>query len=429
MTTMLAGDRAPDTAATELGRRNAGAVDLLVALGVSVAILAKSIDLPVVGIGEPGETATWLLILQRAAVYVPLAALLATGRGLLRATPVGPLALFLGFTVWTIVGALFTDDPGGELERAVWFAAFALLTVAALERLDWTRFLTLMAGIALVLVAGGLVAHAAGWSTPDRTEFFDGGLFGFERVRGLQRAANPMGRAASFLVLIGAILIPRPDVGRARLLAGAGIVVGIVGLLASQSRFSILGFVVAVTIVAARSFRWARLAAILGVVCGALLVALLLVTGNLGPFSRSDDSTELTTVLGRTQIWDEAIDLAVDNPVFGVGTEQLGEHYEALESAGYADWNARDAHNVVFQTAAAHGVLAAGLIVSTLISGVVWAWRTQDPGMSAIVVTFALLGTVEALLVGDPSVPTAMLIGALGIASPRIADPVHHSDA
>lgn len=281
-------------------------------------------------------------------------------------------------------------------------------------RFGWQRFLVVLAGVALVLVVGGLVAHLGGWAAADKNQFFDGGLFGYERVRGLQPTANSLGRAGGFLAMIAVILLVRAGTWSGRFLALLVASVGVAGTVASQSRFSMLGLAVGLAIVISRRWRWARIPAVGALAVGTAIGLFVLLTGSLGPFSRSSDSDELATVLGRTQVWEESLDLVVANPMFGVGTEGLLDHFDRLQSGGYAFWDPANGHNVWIHTAAAHGVLAAALVFSAIVVGLLHTWRWGESGSAALITMFAAIGVVEALLVGSPTVAVAALIGALG---------------
>lgn len=394
-----------------------GLVGAALAAGLAIAVWSSSVDLTVVGRDELGPTSDVMWAIQRLSVYLALAIALAARVPVIDVLRRPATALFAGYTGWAIIGSLAAEDPGSELERALWFGAFVLVTLAVLARFGWQRFLVVVAGTALGLVAAGLVAHLADWSTPDRTEFFDGGLFGYERVRGLQPTANGLGRAGAFLALAGAILLLGARTWTGRLLALAAGLAGLAGTLASQSRFSLLGLAIGLAIVTAQRWRWARLPAVLALAAGTAVTLFVLLTGTLGPFSRASDSDELATVLGRTQVWEESLGIVADHPVFGIGTEGMLAFFDRFESGGYAFWDPENGHNVLIHAAAAHGVLAAALVLSALVVGSVYAWRQGEFGSAATITAFAAIGVVEALLIGSPTVAIVALIGALAMST------------
>ncbi len=397
--------------------RPVDSIDALLIAGVIAAIVTSSIDLAVLDVDTLGPDDGSMKLIQRLVVYIPLVAALLKPVSILDAIARPALVLLVGFAGWTVLAAGFTDNPYVEVERAIWFLGFVLLACAVAARLGWGGLLAVVASAAAVLVVGGLIAHVGGWAAPDRTEFFDGGLFGYERVRGLQPTANGLGRAGAFLALIGVIGAVAPAPGRGSrsivVLSVGAFVVGTAGAIASQSRFSILALAIATAIVIARRWRGLRHLAAIGVAGGTAVLLFVLLTGSLGPFSRSSDSSELETVLGRTQVWEESTRLATHEPVFGIGTEGMLDHFDRIESGGYAFWDPENGHNLLLHTAAAHGVFAAGLVAALLVFGMLRAWTVGRIGSASLITAFAVLGVVEALLIGSPTVPIAALIGGL----------------
>lgn len=394
-------------------RRVARVVDACLLGGVLISLVLSSVDPRALGIDDGDALHTGIAVAQRFFTYLPL------GLGLLFGVPAAniirrlPVAPFLLFAAWAVVGAAFVDQPLGDIDRAMWFLAFSLLVVLTTIRVGWDRLLINVGVVGAVFVAVGLVAHILGWLPEVDRQFFDGGLFGTERIRGLAAQENAFGRAAAFVALIGVVVVSVRDGSRRLPLGSMLIVVGVIGLLSSQSRFSTISLLFAALIVIARNIPAARVPAAVIVTGAGAAIGVVLLTGSLGPLSRSDDANEATSLFGRTVVWEEAIDIAIDHPVVGIGTEGLTRRYAELDDAGTFDWNPTNAHNVVLQTSASHGVIGAWLAMTSILIGLAYGYRSDVMGAFEVIVMFMIQGFVEAILLGNPTIAPLLLVGAL----------------
>jgi O-antigen ligase len=391
-------------------------LDWVLVVGLLAAITFATVEFERFGIGEPGEAATSIKVLQRLSVYLPLSIGLLAGVRAIDVLLRLPLSLFVAFLSWSTVAAAFALEPFGDVERMVWFTSFVLLVVMVAVRLDWERFVLVIGTLGVAYVGGSLAGHVLDLFPAETTEFFESGLFGIGRVTGFAHQPNSLGRVAAFTSLSGLILIVIASRRTSLVMGALAATVGFVGLFASQSRFAIVSLAVAGAILLARRSRRAHLIAVVGglAVAGVLLSVLLSGT-TIG--SRSGNDDEFGTLLGRTAVWEEAIDLIVENPVTGIGSEGLQAYYTGWEDAGYANWNPGNAHNLLIQAAAAHGLPGAVLLSLSIIVGFVMCWRSQIAGTVAILTMFVVQGIGEATVQGSPSGAVALFVGALVVAT------------
>ena len=400
-------------------------LDVTLTSGMLMAIALASIDFRDFGIGDTVDTDPRILVLQRLCVYGPVALGLLAGVPVLGLLLRRPMVLWCSFVGWGVFAAAFTSDPANEVERTVWFAAFVVLVTMVVVRLGWSGFLLVLSSFGIVLIAGSLAAHVFGWIPFVSENAFDGGLFGFERVKGLTFGANALGRAGAAVALMG-LALGQLDARRwVRTVALAAVAIGLVGAIASQSRFSLLSLLIAGSIVLARRWRWMRMAIGVGFLSGLVGLALLIGAGGGASATRSGDASEFTTLFGRTEVWNEAAHLALDNPGTGVGIEALSTHYAAWFDAGYPGWDATNAHNVILQAAASHGLVGAALLLVTFAVGLGFAWRSGHIGAAELLVLLAIQGVAESILIGNPTLSTTVMAAAFCIA----ADPLTPSSS
>ncbi len=390
-----------------------------------MAVALASIDFRVFGIGDTIETDPRIVVLQRLSVYGPVALGLLAGvpvLGSLLRRPMNVWSLFVG---WTVLAALFTADPVNEVERTLWFAAFVVLGAMVVVRLGWPSTLLVLSVFGVGFVGVGLIADFAGRVPATPENAFDGGLFGFDRIRGLAYQPNALGRASAALVVACLALFQLDGRRWVRVGAVSAVGIGLFGTIVSQSRFSILSVLVAASIVLGRRWRWARVASGVGFLVGLVGLVVLVGSGAGAEATRSGDVSEFSTLFGRTEVWHEAAEVIVENPQTGLGIEAVSAHYASWFDAGYAGWNPTNTHNIVLQAAASHGLIGAALLLTTFGVGIGLAWRSGRIGAAELLVMLAVQGVAEAILIGNPSFSTAVMTAALCIA----ADPVRASSS
>lgn len=388
-------------------------VDRCMLFGVLASLVLSGIDPRLFGIESDDTFGQTIAAASRLVVFVPLMVAIAAGVPAMRVLRRAPVGLAVAFGAWTVFAAAFTEAPIAEVDRALWFFGFILLVVMATVRLGWEQLLVSVGVVTTVLIIAGLGGHYLGLVPSTATEFFDGGLFGIERVKGLSTQANIFGRSCAYLTLIGLILLTSSGGYRRTPPAMIFIAVGLCGLLASQSRFSIISLLLAGSMVLARPSRRATYPAAAMILLVGACAGVVLVAGSLGPFARSTDTGEATSLLGRTEVWEEAIDVTLENSAFGMGTETLTDRYLFLEESGSFSWNATSAHNVVLQLSASHGIIGACLFLLAMALGLARSVTSPVVGTCEVMIMFVVQGFVESILIGNPTVAPLLLVGAL----------------
>jgi O-antigen ligase len=330
---------------------------------------------------------------------------------------------FVGASVWTIArGDSWREGPGRPpYGLLVAFAAFWLTVVAspallgADGSLSHDSFYPLLMGCAALLLTkresdGVVVAARNGllifmalsvlviplnWDLVMDSSYSAGVLPGVPRFAGL--APHPVSMAA--LAQLGMLcLIARPISPRWLNRLGWALALGT--LLLAQSKSSWVSFPVCATYMF-----WMRgdpatrrntgLTTVFFVVVG--LGATLLLT-NLGsapdPGAGRRELVELTTLTGRSRIWEVALGEWARHPVFGAGSNLFDAAYRSDIGMPYAT----DAHNQLIDVLARGGLVsAAGLtlyFIVLLVLSVKYAGATR--GLSfAIFLAIALQSIVE----------------------------------
>jgi O-antigen ligase len=390
-----------------------GIADTVLVVGLFAAIALSSIAFDIFDVETDSGLGKAILVAQRLSVYVPVVVGLSFGVPIFKTLGTRPLNLFLGAASWAIIASIFTDDPLGEFDRTLWFLTFVLLVAMVVVRFGWEKLLVLASIVGIALVGVGLVVHLTGWLEVGDVALFEPGLFNLERATGIAPQANAFGRSAAYLLLIGFILATDRRWKWSIPLGIISIGIAAPALLLSQSRFSALSAGLAIVLLLARTVRGARYFVALAIMGVSALIGLVLITGSLGSFARSDGADEVSSLLGRTAVWSEAADLTFEHPITGIGTEGLTRHYGDLEQSGHFGWDPTNAHNVVLQTSAAHGVIAAALVVLSLLMGGLAAARSARVGVFEVLVMFGVQGLVESILIGNPTLSAALLVGAL----------------
>lgn len=317
----------------------------------------------IVGAGEVELTLSRLLIL------LGLAALLFTERArreLFRTRLEIPLLLLL------VAGLVTTLKWGTEpryrfLVESV--ALFYLAFAVARARPDARRALVAVALVALSLSALGGVAQI---SQGDATGFYRDGCEPVTAsppvippdtvTRATGTFSNPNLLAGHLLLLapLGAVAVAGMGAGlQLRLVMGLAVGLGYVGLALTYSRSAIFFGLAALGVAAAVSgmrHRWAVAA-----------VGAALAIGSTFLFAAC--GSEAGAGYGRTQEWKDAVTIATDNPVYGIGLGRVGDALRANDPRA----NTRHAHNLFLNWWAEAGPLA--LIAWVWILGAL-LWRS-----------------------------------------------------
>lgn len=334
--------------------------------GMALSFAALPLESLSVGSASPTETGLVVVAggwLARAA-FKPGSVVLPSPRD-------APLALLL---IAIAAGLLRAEDPAPVLRILVLWTLFSLTYLQA-QSLTAEEVRRVVAG--LVVGAGILGAIGTlGFLQSGDTALAQGGLETGARAVGTFADANYFAAVLLLAILPGLGLLladPRRNGWLAPLVA-----LGIAGLAFSLSRGGITGFVAgAVLLLAWGRARW------LGVGL-AIVLALSTLTG-LNPLLSSGKvavvGERLSTVTSadsvgnsRPRAWSIARDIAVENPVFGVGVNQY--RFEAGRRGLFERGSPlENAHSIPFSLAAETGF--AGLLAFV-------AWMVQLAGRAAV---------------------------------------------
>lgn len=241
---------------------------------------------------------------------------------------------------------------------------------------------------------------------------------------------------AGFLSVLVPILISLTTVFRnplSRFAAGSGALLAVLGALLTYSRGALLALAALALLYAARRAAWPAIVA---------AVAIAVVFGPSGWEDRvagiaETDRPEIAT---RIDFWAAALEMTEANPVLGVGLNNYGEAYVALERAGRTFLGGgyfsapETAHNLYLNTLAEQGAIgmAALVLLAVAIARLALRLRQQpDPRVRAL--GNALVGVGVVLLVHnffdvtflDPKTATVVwaFLGVAAAAAVREPEP------
>ncbi len=117
-------------------------------------------------------------------------------------------------------------------------------------------------------------------------------------------------------------------------------------------------------------------------------------------FSRSGSSEEITSVTGRSNIWNMMIELIEQKPIFGWGHANLEP--VLFKHADEIGFSVGQAHNLYLQTAFAGGIVGLGIFLSgmlvMLIISTIRAYRYQVPFDFCVIVFILFAGITESII-------------------------------
>lgn len=218
-------------------------------------------------------------------------------------------------------------------------------------------------------------------------------LFGSSEGALAIRVRGPWFRLFLFALLLVVAFVVIGTMSRTAILAGTAAM----GMLLFDRLYGRLGVTLFVASVAA-------------VMMGVLGISLL--TGE-GPFSesavsvvtKSGDVEELTSLTGRTVIWEEALSYIVQRPVTGFGLDS---------AASVMSKEATGTHNLLLHVSFSAGLIAAAIMAVLLVWSLVFGAMSEHEWMRAVLVYVLVSGLVEdTILESFPTTLTMLWIIAL----------------
>ncbi|MEM1332054.1 MAG: O-antigen ligase family protein [Actinomycetota bacterium] len=426
---------------------HSGRVDLMM---VALVVVAGSIYLPTLGIGEVGapDPLGRVLLLVPAFVGATRELLLglrlrlhSSSRSTARATtpaagiarlswpggwlesfrsPFGDLAvaLTLGSVVWMSVSSLAGPEPLDGAVRGGWFLLSGITLVGITARAGLDRTLAPAAMSTAGVIGVGLGLHAIGvidgaWEI----ELSNEPLFPWTRM-------NVLGANQTIVGLSGALAaLASPVVARRHgTLAGVAVgVLGVAGVAASHNRSAIAALCAGALAAAAWTRgRWA-LAAVAGSF-GAAGVAVFSTTlsRRLNRDSLVDDEifdfyegSERGVFTGRGEVWADAWRFGLERPLVGRGNGAFAQTSAERFLSGAKRRNPGHPHNVVLEVFTDQGLVGVLVLLAATIAVV----RRRDrwrPVTAAILTAVAVHSVVEAMFYGSPSPRWTFLVIVVG---------------
>jgi O-antigen ligase len=325
---------------------------------------------------------------------------------------------FAAFGVFALASVLWAPIPAYTAAAALGFLAtlfFAYLIAADLPAKTVFRIFFGSTVLYFVITLGAVAVWPdVAWLAP----WEDGRPY---RLVGMSTHPNVLAKdAASFVCLATALAIMQ---GR----KGLGILAAVVGLIIvfeTESRTSLMALAVALLapFVTRRSLRFA----VISLTC---LLALALFLWSLGAAPDlntilggagrdSDDSSELLTLTGRTELWGFVWDKIQQSPILGYG-------FDAAEATLSKDWWGQaeaqhSAHNVWLQALLILGLPGAALLVFWQIR-LLRRWLVDGESAMRFLTPYVLVvGLTEPEIVAHPTLPTLILFLAIALDAKRL---------
>ncbi|MCC9641964.1 O-antigen ligase family protein [Rhodopirellula sp. JC740] len=342
-------------------------------------------------------------------------------RGILFSLPgLGLLCLGIVFTLTS----LFAIEQNATISRAsaLIYLGYVLFTAMALATLGPRKLVAaVVCGSCLyMLVTWGLFVLVPELGT------FEEYVSATETVKRMGGTGHPnnIAKNAITIVLVGVAMY----LGRTDSITSVGIrgswkrlfLIGVITLavatvIATLSRTAMLaGFAAAGVLLIDRLYgRGGMAVGILAVASGAVLVlGISLFTGE-GPFSetavsavtKSGDVEEITSLTGRTTIWEEALSFIVQRPLTGYGMDS---------AASVMSREATGTHNLLLHVTFSAGVIACGLMLLLLGWSLVFGTTSPQEWIRAVLVYVLVSGLVEdTILESFPTTLTMLWFAAL----------------
>lgn len=314
-----------------------------------------------------------------------------------------PTALLVAIPAAAVATAWLADQPVAAATGALLFLGQVVAVgLATTTRGGSAAARSIIVGLSLALVLS-LGAAIGGQDTTDSLGDGDPGLWGVGRFRGVFIDANALGQATVVVVILCCwVFASRVRFDRSSTAALFFVMTaGLVGLGASQSRTAFLALLAAIIVVVIRSekTRWAALlAAPIAVLAVATASRSDLVTEGV---SRDAETTELSTLTGRTEIWTYTLNHLADVPFLGNGMNNGQSFFRAAALDGTLPFEAGHAHNATLDLYLVLGPLGPALLIGFLGAYVCVCRTHRDVWRDSIVIA-AFVGTLtESVFVGS----------------------------
>lgn len=307
-------------------------------------------------------------------------------------------SMFLGDIKWLtmfsllgLVSITYSLAPAYTFGTGVAAISYCALAVCVAEHLSKRQILySLLIGISVVLTLS-LAMYVAGWgmTAPEGKSIV--------RLAGITGSPNGLGRAASLVLLIVAVLVfgYRVPLYSWRCLLPIGLALPC--LILSDSRTATIALLAAFGICA---IRWRPVLGFI-VAAGGSAVALLIFNLDIPwehlakSLTRTGRFSEVTTLTGRTEIWYATWNAFLERPLlgYGFGTTKvlIPEVYR-----NYWGFTVTQAHNFFLQIAVTTGLVGLSLVLMALLRQTVAYFARPQPFPSLVFAYLMIYGVTEA---------------------------------
>jgi O-antigen ligase len=140
--------------------------------------------------------------------------------------------------------------------------------------------------------------------------------------------------------------------------------------------------------------------------------------GDLGSqIGRSEfEGTDVQTFTGRTALWGNVWDIAVEHPIVGTGVASTGVEVERQVGTGHGQDLAVNAHNLLLHVFLELGLVGVVLLLAVIVAYVGVTRRHPDPLRDGVA-SFLIVNGITEALVHEASLAVALLGAAVGAAA------------
>ena len=332
-----------------------------------------------------------------------------------------PLALFLLYGTYVVISSAFQPDAlqamfrGTRLVLGLVVPALLWSVVRGRFRLIVYASAAAYAGLALTVVAGAVLSPQLAWQ--------EGKPFQSARLVGafLPMMAPRVGEIGAVLIGLTVLLWAQRKIGL--LVLAPAVVAGTALIVFSHTRTAALALVLGLLVAFGTAVRSPAGRRGLGLVGGALALALPFLPGIINWAVRGQDTEQLQKLSGRTAAWDFILSRPYDPHLFWLG-HGLGDK-RVLLRRGQGDINVVPIDNSWLDTLWETGAVGATLVALAVLAASVYALKT--PGYAArtfagFLMTYVLVASVNESGLCDFSSMTLLVLVSVLISAVDRAD-------
>ena len=326
---------------------------------------------------------------------------LVDGRGV-RAATRAPVQWLTICGVWMMAVSPFGLVPHLDLATAAGITAFVLAGAAVVDAGGWPRVRAALFPASVVLLVASVLTELSG--------------IGGSRWYGVFRDPNALAFGCVVAALCGIDRWMRG--GRHGLLLAAS---SLPVLLLTDGRIAMVALAIGVAVMVRPALPTFVVPALFGVAC--VGIVLLAADDSLGErasrtVSRSGESSEITTLTGRTEIWHVALDAVGEQPIFGVGAGSTTEVFVGAEENGRIAFVVTHGHDLWVQLLLSGGVVAVALVLLGTVDYTLRARVRPVRDRDALMIALFVHGLTEDVM-SEPRWTLVVAAAAFASTAPR----------